>query len=179
MKDNNAKPNTTKKPTTKKVVGSVVKKKPIKKPGQKQIRSTRKMTVELFESICKQLSFSELGLVKLCKEHNSSAPAFHDLMFGNEKLTEIYMRAREYQAEFLFDLQREIVMRRDEDHTPFTGANVVSRDRLIADTIKWQASKLNKKKYGDKLEVDQKTELSGTVQVINLGSGIKPNETTD
>jgi hypothetical protein len=50
---------------------------------------------------------------------------------------------------------------------------------LIADTIKWQASKLNKRKYGDKLEVEQKTELSGTVQVINLGSGIKPNETTD
>jgi len=130
---------------TKKTVPKVVK--------PKQTRSTRKMTVELFKSICKELSFSELGLVQICKSHNSSAPAFHDLMFDDEKLTEIYVRAREYQAEYLFDLQRQIVMRRDEDHIPFTGANVVNRDRLIADTIKWQASKLNKRKYGEKLDI--------------------------
>jgi hypothetical protein len=129
-------------------------KKPVTKVFKpKQTRSTRKMTVELFKSICKELSYSDLGLVKICKNQNSSAPAFHDLMFDNEELTELYVRAREYQAEYLFDLQREIVMRRDEDHTPFTGSNVVNRDRLISDTIKWQAGKMNKRKYGEKLDI--------------------------
>jgi hypothetical protein len=130
----------TKKPVTK-----------VEKP--KQTRSTRKMTVELFKSICNELSDSELGLNHFCKINNTSPGAFRDLMMDNEELSTLYTRAREYQSDYLFDLQRQIVMRRDEDHTPFTGANVVNRDRLIADTIKWQASKLNKRKYGEKLDI--------------------------
>jgi hypothetical protein len=47
----------------------------------------------------------------------------------------------------------EISDHREEDHTPFTGMNVVQRDRLRIDTRKWLLSKLEPKKYGDKVDV--------------------------
>ena len=126
-------------------------------PKPKQTRITRKMTEEVFIKVCKELESSVRGLKTICKELGTSSSAFFDLLDLNSNLADHYTRARNRRAEFLFDLHREVVFKRDEDHTPFTGTNVVQRDRLISDTIKWQASKLNSKKYGDKLEVDQTT----------------------
>jgi len=116
------------------------------------------MTEELFFKVCDEIEQTERGLDKICKEHDSSATAFYNMIDDNEaegdkRFAERYARARERQAEYLFDLQREIVFKRDQDLTPFTGGNVVQRDKLIAETIKWQAGKLKPKKYGDKLDI--------------------------
>jgi hypothetical protein len=175
--ENNAKPNTTKKPTTKKVVGSVVKKKPIKKPGQKQTRSTRKMTDAVFKGICIELSFNDIGLKRLCEKHNTSSSAFFDLLKDNKELTDFYMRARDMQADFLADQIIEIADDSSKDTIKFMkdgqqqemeNKEWVNRSKLRVEARKWIASKLKPKKYGDKLEVDQKTELSGTVEVKQI-----------
>jgi hypothetical protein len=50
----------------------------------------------------------------------------------------------------------------------------VQRSRLRIDARKWVISKLNPKKYGDRLELENKH--SGSVNIISLGSGQKPNE---
>lgn len=116
------------------------------------------MTEEVFFKVCDAIEDTERSLKSICKENNTSSSAFFDFIDAsvNEGVTtysDRYTRARERQAEYLFDLQREIVFKRDEDHTAFTGANVIQRDKLIAETIKWQAGKLKPKKYGDKLDL--------------------------
>lgn len=134
-------------------------------------RPNKKMTDEVFENVCLEIECTYEGLKTICERHGSSSTAFFNMIDNceykdlegvkvNEK-AERYMRARERQADYLFDLQREVSFKRDEDHTPFTGGNVVQRDRLITDTLKWQAGKLRPKVYGDKLEVEQtiKTEV--------------------
>ena len=125
--------------------------------------------LERFEAICNEIETTHLGLKKICVQFETTSSSFFDFLEREKENSDIadrYIRARERQADYLFDLQREIVFERGQDHTPFTGSNVVNRDKLIAETIKWQAGKLRPKKYGDKLEIDQKTELSGTVTQI-------------
>lgn len=193
-KNINAKSNTNKKPATKKVVGSVVKKKPVKKPGEKQTRSTRKMTDLVFKTICIELSDSDLGLKTLCKKHNTSSSAFYDLLNDNKELGDFYMRARDMQADFLADQIIEIADDSSKDTIKFMkdgqqqemeNKEWVNRSKLRVEARKWIASKLKPKKYGDKLEVDQKTELSGAVEVKQItgmrviSTEIKEEETTN
>lgn len=116
---------------------------------------SKKLTDEVFEKICCEMEESTDGLKTICKKYHTSSSAVFNLIEKDGAKADRYIRARERQAEYLFDLQREIVFNRSEDHTAFTGANVVNRDRLIMDTLKWQAMKLKPSKYGDKLEVEQ------------------------
>lgn len=99
-----------------------------------------------------------------------------DLIDSSEENKKCYVRAREVQAEVLFDKIQSVANNRTEDHTPFTGSNVIQRDKLIVDAIKWQISKVLPKKYGDRIEVDQKTEHSGTVNLPITGMIIKSSE---
>jgi hypothetical protein len=143
--------NTKKKPVLKKVV----KKTPAKK---KRVAYNKKMTIVLFKKICKEIEETHLGLKTICTKLNTSSSAFFDILDSDKKndLPDLYARARERQGDYLFDEQREVVYKRDEDHTPFTGTNVIQRDRLIADTLKWQAGKLRPKKYGDSIDLTTK-----------------------
>lgn len=138
----------------------------------------RKMDRELFDKVCAELEQTHEGLDTICKRQNSSASAFNDLKRDDEELTARYVRARQDQAHYLFDLMREVVFNRAEDHTPFTGMNVVNRDRLIADTLKFASSKLLPKVYGDKIDVTTEGKAITTTTVINLGSGVKPDDET-
>jgi len=131
---------------------TTTKKKVIKKATSSR---SRKMTKAVFEDVCNEIQVTHKGLHTLCKERNTSAPAFYDLMDGDKsgQLSELYTRAKDRQADFLAEQILEQSYKRDEDHTPFTGSNVIQRDRLITDSLKFIASKLKPKKYGDKLDV--------------------------
>ena len=142
--------------------------------------STRKMTVEVFQSICEEIQVSHEGLHTLCKKRNTSAPAFFDLMEGDETLTELYTCARARQADYLADLIHEVAFDGSRDDTPFTGANHVQRDKLKVESLKWTAAKLKPKKYGEKIDVTSDGEkIAAQPIVINLGTGIDPNATTE
>lgn len=99
-----------------------------------------------------------------------------DLIDSSEENKKCYVRAREIQAEVLFDKIQAVANDRTQDHTPFTGSNVIQRDKLIIDAIKWQISKVLPKKYGDRIEVDQKTEHSGSISVPITGMIIKSSK---
>lgn len=95
----------------------------------------------------------------------------------DDKMTE-YTRAREIRADLYFEQIYEIANHTEEDHTPFTGGNVVQRDRLRIDALKWMVGKMNPKKYGDKIDVTSGNEpIKSTI--INLGNGLSPNEVTN
>lgn len=84
----------------------------------------------------------------------------------NEDFQKHYAHARELQADAIFDECMDIA---DEANNDFKvnaeGAvqidhDAINRARLRIDTRKWMAGKLRPKKYGDKLELDQKHSLS-------------------
>jgi hypothetical protein len=60
----------------------------------------------------------------------------------NSEFRTQYARARENQAESLFDEALDIAREHEEP----------AKARVIVDTLKWAAGKLQPKKYGDKIE---------------------------
>ena len=94
---------------------------------------------------------------------------FFELCDSDETKAQRYARANKTRADLLFEQINDIANHTDEDHTPFTGGNVVQRDKLRIDALKWQLSKMNPKKYGDKIQ----TEVSGT---LRLGAALAEDE---
>lgn len=139
----------------------------------------RKMTPELFESICLQIETTHRGLAALCKEKDSSSSSFYDLCEGNKELADRYARAKSRQADYLADLILEVSFEDQDDEKPFVGINHVHRDKLKADSLKFIAAKLKPQRYGDKIDVTSDGKEIKTTTIINLGSGIKPDEAAD
>ncbi len=126
-----------------------------RKPG----RPTR-YTEAIAVKICRRLAEGE-SLRKICK--NTSMPAISTVMgwlFDGKHadFSEQYARARDLQADTLFDEALEIADEGSKDWTTTEdGKKIldqehVQRSRLRVDTRKWAAGKLAPKRYGDKLQ---------------------------
>lgn len=133
---------------------------------------------QTFDNILNHLSFSSLGVVACCKLNKLDPHYFYEWMNGNEDRLQAYTRARERQADFLADEIIEIsndstgdkkTIYKDGVLIEIEDKEFASRSKVKIDARKWIASKLKPKKYGDKIEVDQKTELSGSVQHVITG----------
>ena len=87
----------------------------------------------------------------------------------NEEFQEIYARARETQADAIFDECLSIADDKnldtsiDEDGKLIVDGEAIQRARLRIDTRKWMAGKLRPKKYGDKLDLTATSTVSHTV----------------
>lgn len=110
---------------------------------------------EIVEKICELIATSNKSMSTICNEVGISYSTHISWLRLYEDYVHKYARAKEDQADFLAEEMLTISDHTSEDHTPFTGANVIQRDRLRVDTRKWIASKLKPKKYGDKLDVEQ------------------------
>jgi hypothetical protein len=129
-------------------------------------------TDELGLKICSQIAHGK-SLVSICKQEGFPSVETVYLWLRDESKKEFlntYTRAREDQADTLAD---EILDIADEatttvkEHDGFTEVvfdnTAVARNRLRVESRKWIAAKLKPKKYGDKVEVDNKH--SGIVAV--------------
>jgi len=87
------------------------------------------------------------------KEFPSTA-TFYQWLEADEDKAKRYVRACEIRADVIFEDIIDIADHSNEDHTPFTGANVVQRDRLKIDARKWIVAKLHPKKYSDRVYQD-------------------------
>jgi hypothetical protein len=129
-------------------------------------------TDELGLKICAQIAHGK-SLVSICKQEGFPSVETVYLWLRDESKKDFlntYTRAREDQADTLAD---EILDIADEatttvkEHDGFTEVvfdnTAVARNRLRVESRKWIASKLKPKKYGDKVEVDNKH--SGIVAV--------------
>jgi len=67
-----------------------------------------KFTVELFNSICDEISNSDKGLVSICKSHNLNPNSFYEWIKKDAAIGDKYACARELQAEYLADQIIEI-----------------------------------------------------------------------
>lgn len=88
-----------------------------------------------------------------------SSKTFYEWLDDDEEKVKLYARACEDRAEALLDEMLDIVdsseadiYKDDEGNTKIDG-NVVQRARLQYDARKWLVSKLNPKKYGDKVDL--------------------------
>lgn len=120
------------------------------------------ITEEQFEAICCDIETTSFGLRRLCKNNGVAVSTFYRYLDETPENQERYARAKERQADILFD---EIVEISDDSTNDLMNVirggemqeqenkEFINRSRLRVDARKWVASKLNAKKYGDKIDV--------------------------
>ncbi|MCT0100404.1 DNA packaging protein [Proteus mirabilis] len=140
---------------------------------------------EVAEDICKLLMEGE-SLRSICKR--PGMPAIRTVMYWlqrHDDFMQQYARAREIQAELLAeeiieiadDSSGDVIV--DDDGKEQTNHERVARSRLRVDARKWYASKLAPKRYGDRIQHEQKItitdltdeELDKRIKELNNGQG--------
>lgn len=115
-----------------------------------------------------------LALRNILKRDNMpSVETFYKWINEDKEKAIQYARATEIRADKIFDeiltisdsTEDDIII--DENGNPITNHNVINRDRLRIDSRKWVLSKMQPKKYGDKLDVTSDNErLSSKLEVV-------------
>lgn len=129
-------------------------KKPIKEP--KKMGRPTKYTPELADEICDAIASSELGLAHLV-EANPHWPARQNVFLWIRKYPEFrdkYAKAKEDQTEVCVEYMQEVMNEPHkwvDEETGLTKIDVPML-RLKMDSMKWHASKLKPKKFGDTKE---------------------------
>ena len=133
-----------------------------------------------FNEITLKISRDCLSLRKvLIQDGMPSSETFYKWMDADKNKSKQYARACEDRHDILFDEIIEIADENDADVSIVGGearidGNTVQRSRLKIDARKWALSKMNPKKYGDKIEAT----IEGgdkPVNIVNLGGGVKPD----
>jgi hypothetical protein len=127
---------------------------------------TQEQIEEMFNSICYKIEVEGLALRNVLKLDNTpSSRTFAKWLREDANKVKQYTRATDGRADKIFEdiivicdsTEDDIIT--NEDGAKITNHNVIQRDRLRVDTRKWYLSKLNPKKYSDKIQVDN-TEFS-------------------
>lgn len=120
---------------------------------------------ELFDEICDRISEGE-SLRSICKDDGmpSQVAVFKWLgKEGNDALVKQYARARDVQADTIFDECLDIADQYDPDKEALNPDHI-NRAKLRIETRKWMAGKLRPKVYGDKLDVEHNGSLNITLE---------------
>ena len=115
-------------------------------------------TQETADAICERLAGGESLRAIVADDDMPGQSTVFRWLAANDSFREQYARAREAQADFLFE---EILTIADDgsndtyetENGPATNHDVIARSRLRVDARKWMASKMAPKKYGDKLAI--------------------------
>lgn len=118
---------------------------------------TKQQVEDIFNEVIDRISNGE-SLNKILQDKNKPRRCtFYEWLEKDEEKANKYARACNTRAEVIFDEILEISEHTEEDHTAFTGINVIQRDKLRIDARKWVLAKMMPKKYGDKAEIDHKS----------------------
>lgn len=130
---------------------------------------------EKFEKICQEV---EVGVPvrTLFTKYGISPNTFYTMAETNESLKLRYNRAKNINSELIFEDILEIADNTNADvkiietkggrQKAVIDGEAVQRSRLKIDARKWILSKMNPKKYGDKIDIDHTT----------LGEKIEPTK---
>ena len=120
-------------------------------------------TEEMALIICDRIANGE-SLKGMCEDEDMpSRSTVFKWLAENKTFSDMYARAREEQADTIFDEIIEIAddgrndwmeRRGEEDAGWVTNGENIQRAKLRIDTRKWMAGKLRPKKYGEKLELE-------------------------
>ena len=120
-----------------------------------------KFSKAIAKTICEMIADGQ-SLRQIAKINGMPSPALVCKWLANESnaaFREQYARARERQADKLFEECLDIADSRDNDviinefGAETVNHDAIARAKLRVDTRKWMAGKLRPKKYGDKLEI--------------------------
>lgn len=132
-----------------------------------------------FEEVCARLEMGEsLRKIFVSDNRPMSNTTFFKLLREDEDKNERYRYAREIQAEDMFEEMLEIADEANLDATIDSKGRVqidgeaVQRSKLKVDTRKWVLSKLQPKKYGDKLDIDAKVSGDIVIQMPSEADGL-------
>jgi len=143
--------------------------------SQKEIKS-------ILDLVCSRLEEGESLRNILRDDIMPSTSTFFRWIDDDEEKAKQYARAKELYADKVFD---DIVLIADgtdddvfvdENGIEQTNHNIIQRDRLRIDARKWHLSKLNPKKYGDKLDMTSGGDKIKTTQIIGMVVKDEPNE---
>lgn len=115
----------------------------------------------LFGAIIKEIEGGLSLRACLRKENRPTSTTFFSWIDLDEAKMLQYARACSIRADGIFDEMLEIADATEADIIIKDGQevinhNVINRDRLRVDARKWAVSKMNPKKYGEKLDVTSK-----------------------
>lgn len=134
----------------------------------------------LGEEICERIATIPRGLDWIC-DHDETLPSartVHRWLAANESFCQAYLRARERQADLIFDQALEIsdtteegieTVEKADGSVETRKGDMLGHRKLKVDTRLRMAGKLSPKKYGDKLELAGDMNL--TVEVVKFGEG--------
>jgi hypothetical protein len=121
---------------------------------------TKKEIEEVFNYIVQEIETGR-ALRNILKEENTpSSRTFFKWLDEDDSKVKRYARATELRSDCMFE---DILNIADENHNDVStnaegiirvDSDIIARARLRVDARKWYLSKLNPKKYGDKIDVN-------------------------
>lgn len=134
-------------------------------------------TQEIADRICEELA-QGTSLRTICKTEAMPPMGTVFRWLADDRYAsfrEQYARAREVQADTLFDEILQIAddglndTYKDDEGKVRVDQDVIARSRLRVDARKWMAGKLRPKVYGDKLELAGNPDAPLTVEIVRFG----------
>lgn len=129
------------------------------KPKKKMGRPTI-YTEELAERILDLVATNTCGLPALCEKYPElpNQDTINEWRWKKSEFSDRYARAKMFQAELMAEELNEITSKRsfyiDAEGNQRVDTGFTAAQRLIADTVKWQAAKLAPKIYGDRTQTE-------------------------
>ena len=138
---------------------------------------SKKEIETIFKDITKQISKGKSLREVLRQADMPSSQTFYRWIDEDQEKSKQYARACSDRADVMFEdmfhiadaTEDDVIM--SEDGKLITNHNVIQRDRLRVDTRKWALSKMNPKKYGDKVDV-----TSGGEKINNSNPYLTPEQ---
>lgn len=117
---------------------------------------------DTFDRICEQIADGR-SLASILKDDGMPPGSrVYRALAEDKGMQERYARAREAQADKLFEEVLDLADERGED---------VQRSRLMVDARKWMAGKLRPKVYGERVDHDVNGAVELTINVRRFGEG--------
>lgn len=142
---------------------------------------------EIGDYICEQFSTAPVSMATILKRAKDvfedgrvpSIPTVFKWLRDNPDFVKDYEASKQCQADLLFEDTLDIADDSSndweerkhfagDDTSPQVNGEAIARARLRIDTRKWIAAHLRPKKYGDKIDIDQKTTLEASDPLMAL-----------
>lgn len=139
---------------------------------------------DIFTKICEQIETGRSLRTILKEDENMpSSSTFFIWLTSDELKSKHYEMSTDIRTDILFDeivkiaynIEEGTTTRESDRGVEVTTGDMLGHRRLKIDALKWSLSKMNPKKYGEKVQQEITGEIKTTV--ISLGSGINPDET--
>lgn len=109
------------------------------------------LTADLEAQVIERITLGEQSLRQICAELGFAHSTFILHCNENKELADRYARAKEIGDDLAFDRLRELQTEKPERGKSGVDSGWVAWRRQQIDTLKWELSKRNPKKFGDRL----------------------------